>query len=99
LRLHSRTSQYGQQVTSRKFLNQEAVLDQLRAVIAHIRSGEFAQEWKAEQASGSKNLLAVTNENLQHPMQAAENRLYRLLGRRDSDLDRANWLEYQAPTP
>jgi len=31
-------------------------------------------------------------------MQAAENRLYRMLGRRKEDLDHADWLDYNAPT-
>jgi ketol-acid reductoisomerase len=93
LKLHSRTSQYGQQVTSRLFSDHEAVKDGLRQVVNHIRSGEFSQEWKREQQAGFDNLIKVTNENLQHPMQKAENRLYRLLGRREKDLETADWLE------
>ena len=93
LKLHSRTSQYGQQITSQMFSNPGAVKDSLRQVVEHIRSGEFSREWTREQESGFVNLLKVTNENLQHPMQKAENRLYRLLGRRDKDLDSADWLQ------
>src|SRR5574341_366893 len=76
LPLHSRTSQYGQQVTSLKFLDMNAVRDQLRQVVKHIRSGEFAEEWHNEQEAGFPNLIKVTNENLKHPMQVAENHLY-----------------------
>jgi ketol-acid reductoisomerase len=92
LRLHSRTSQYGQQVTSLKFLNLEAMRNSLKKVIDHIQSGEFAQEWHKEYEEGLPNLVKKTNENLQDPMQQAENRLYRLLGRRKKDIDRADWL-------
>lgn len=92
LRLHSRTSQYGQQVTSLKFLEMDATRNALRGVLEHIRSGEFAKEWKEEQENGLSNLIEKTNENLQHPMQKAENELYKLLGRREEDLDRATWL-------
>jgi ketol-acid reductoisomerase len=92
LRLHSRTSQYGQQVTSLKFLNMDAMRNSLRKVIGHIKSGEFAKEWHKEYEQGLPNLIKKTNENLQDPMQQAENRLYRLLGRRKKDIDRADWL-------
>jgi len=36
-------------VIAPRFIDQEAVLDQVSAVIAHIHSGEFALEWNAEQ--------------------------------------------------
>ena len=93
LRLHSLTSQYGQQVTSKRFLAADALREQMRRVVEHIRSGEFSEEWVREQQEGYENLLKVTTENLQHPMQAAENRLYRLLGRRDKDLVSPEWLQ------
>ncbi len=93
LQLHSRTSQYGQQVTSLKFMDVDAMRDSLRKVLEHIRSGEFAREWQHEQATGLVDLIAATNRNLRHPMNLAENRLYRLLGRRAQDLNSATWLE------
>lgn len=92
LKLHSRTSQYGQQVTSLKFVDLDEMRDSLRKVVKHIESGEFAQEWQQEMEDGLPNLIAKTNENLQHPMQEAENRIYKLLGRRDKALTEANWL-------
>lgn len=92
LRLHSRTSQYGQQVTSRNFLDMDAIRSRFRRVIQHVRSGDFAREWRAEYEAGLPNLINQTNENLQHPMQLAENHLYQLLGRRDRDLSHADWL-------
>jgi ketol-acid reductoisomerase len=92
LRLHSRTSQYGQQITSRKFLDMDAMRDSLRKVVKHIQSGKFVREWQEEQDKGIPNLISETNENLKHPMQEAENRLYRMLGRRKSDITTATWL-------
>ncbi|MFT3865031.1 MAG: ketol-acid reductoisomerase [Solirubrobacterales bacterium] len=93
LRLHSRTSQYGQQVTAERFQDPEARKSQLRKVIGHIQSGEFAKEWEAEREAGLVNLKAKTDENLRHPMQVAENRLYRILNRRDQDITEATWLD------
>jgi ketol-acid reductoisomerase len=93
LRLHSRTSQYGQQVTSERFQDPEARKSQLRGVIGHIQSGEFAKEWEQEREAGLANLKAKTDENLKHPMQVAENRLYRILKRRDEDITDATWLD------
>jgi ketol-acid reductoisomerase len=92
LKLHSRTSQYGQQVTSQRFQDAEARKDQLRAVVNHIESGAFAKEWDEEKANGLSRLKEKTDENLQHPMQQAENRLYRILKRRDHDIESATWL-------
>ena len=92
LKLHSRTSQYGQVVTARKFADESAIKQQFTDVINHIKNGEFAKEWAAEESSGYKQLIDNTNEILQHPMQQAENRVYKLLGRRDEDLVEANWI-------
>ena len=93
LKLHSRTSQYGQQITGKQWLDFEGAKEQFRRVIGHIRSGKFEKEWTAEEVAGCRNLIAVTDENLKHPMQIAENRLYRMLGRRNYDLQDAYWLK------
>lgn len=80
--LHSRTSQYGQEVTSRLTPEAEAAeRRRLRSVIEHIRSGAFAREWKEEQDSDFAEFKRVRQENLAHPMIQAERALYRLLGR------------------
>lgn len=80
--LHSRTSQYGQEVTAR--LNEEdeeAERERLRGIIARIQDGTFARNWSAEQASGFPEFDRVRSGNMAHPMRAAERRLYRVLGR------------------
>lgn len=50
-------------------------------MIKHIRSGEFATEWRAEQEAAYPELKRVRAENLAHPMIKAEHELYRILGR------------------
>lgn len=80
--LHSRTSQYGQEVTAR--LNEEdeeAERERLRGIIARIQDGTFARNWSAEQAAGFPEFDRVRSGNMAHPMRAAERRLYRVLGR------------------
>lgn len=80
--LHSRTSQYGQEVTSRLTPEEEAVeRKRLHRVIEHIRSGAFADEWKEEQEAGFPLFEQTRRENLAHPMIKAERELYRILGR------------------
>jgi len=82
--LHSRTSQYGQEVWSRLSPEAEgADRDHLRRIIEQIRNGEFAQQWRAEQESGFATFNSVRQHNLEHPMVKAERELYRRLGRID----------------
>jgi len=80
--LHSRTSQYGQEVTSRLMPDEdESERQRLRRVIEHIRSGAFAREWETEQESDFAVFDRVRRQNLAHPMIKAERELYRILGR------------------
>ncbi len=80
--LHSRTSQYGQEVTARLSPeDEEAERTKLRSIISHIQDGSFAREWASEQQAGFPEFTRVRNLNMQHEMRAAERRLYRVLGR------------------
>lgn len=80
--LHSRTSQYGQEVTARLSSEQEtAERRRLAEIIRRIRSGAFADDWQKEQESGFTELERVRRENLAHPMVQEERKLYRILGR------------------
>jgi ketol-acid reductoisomerase len=82
LPLHSRTSQYGQEVTSRLAPEAEgAERDRLRAIVANIRSGQFARDWMLEQQAGYPTWRRARRENLNHPVVRAERELYRRLGR------------------
>ena len=80
--LHSRTSQYGQEVTSRlSSQEEEAERTRLRAIISHIQDGSFAREWTSEQRAGFPEFNRVRTQNMAHEMRAAERRLYKVLGR------------------
>jgi len=80
--LHSRTSQYGQEVTARLSPDDEkAERARLRGIISHIQDGSFAREWDAEQQAGFSEFNRVRDLNMGHEMRAAERRLYRVLGR------------------
>lgn len=83
---HSRTSQYGQEVTGRMGREQErAEMDRLGGMIDHIRSGAFAREWTLEQQAGEPQFRQVRALNLEHPLQDEERALYRMLGRVDGE--------------
>lgn len=80
--LHSRTSQYGQEVTSLLSpKEEESERARLRAIISHIQDGSFAREWTAEQEAGFPEFNRVRAQNMAHEMRAAERRLYKVLGR------------------
>ena len=84
--LHSRTSQYGQEVTSRLSPEEEkAERTRLRAIISHIQDGSFAREWTAEQQAGFAEFNRVRAQNMSHQMRVAERRLYKVLGRIPDD--------------
>ncbi len=79
---HSRTSQYGQEVTGLLPPNEEAQeRDRLRAVIENIRSGQFAKDWTLEQQAGEPMFRRIRKQNLEHPLVEAERELYKVLGR------------------
>jgi len=81
LRLHSHTSQYGQQTRGRMLVTEET-RKVLRGMVDDIRSGKFQREWTAVQAHGMKEFERLWEENLAHPITKAEDELYRELGRR-----------------
>lgn len=84
--LHSRTSQFGQEVTSRLSpQEEEAERARLRAIISHIQDGSFAREWTAEQQAGFPEFNRVRALNLAHEMREAERDLYKVLGRITDD--------------
>lgn len=84
--LHSRTSQYGQEVTARLSPDEEeAERSRLRKVISHIQDGSFAREWSAEQRAGFPEFDRIRELNMAHEMRKAERRLYEVLGRLPSN--------------
>jgi ketol-acid reductoisomerase len=80
--LHSRTSQYGQEVTSKLPAADEAAeRTRLKGIIENIQNGKFAEAWSAEQQAGFPEFDRVRGENMAHEMRTAERELYRVLGR------------------
>ena len=80
--LHSRTSQYGQEVTARLSPEEEeAERSRLRAIISRIQDGSFAREWADEQEAGFPEFDRIREMNMAHGMRAAERKLYEVLGR------------------
>ena len=81
LPFHSKTSQYGQQVTGRLAPEEEeAERRRLRRLIADIKDGTFAKDWTLEQQAGYPMFKRVYQQNLAHPMVQEEERLLRPLG-------------------
>ncbi len=84
--LHSRTSQYGQEVTSMLSPEEEETeRAKLRGIISHIQDGSFAREWTAEQQAGFPEFNRVRALNMAHEMRASERTLYKVLGRIPDD--------------
>ena len=81
LELHSKVSQYGQEVTSRLSLDdEERERRRLRQIIGRIKDGSFAKEWALEQQAGLPVWRRVRQENASHPMIKEEERLLSSLG-------------------
>jgi ketol-acid reductoisomerase len=97
LRLHSMTSQYGQEVTARLSAEDEMhEKNRLRRVIGRIKDGSFDREWQLEQQQNMPTFRQVRRENFQHPMIQEERAFYRKLGRVTSDEDdRMPLLDYE----
>jgi ketol-acid reductoisomerase len=71
MRLHSQTSQYGTLSRGPSMLPEDA-RDRLRTALDGIRSGRFAAEWSAEQASGYPVFSRLRHEAEAHAINAAE---------------------------
>lgn len=69
---HSTTSQYGTLSRASRLLNNE-ILAKMREILVHdIKGGAFTEEWRREQASGSKTLAKLKAKALNNAMSAAE---------------------------
>jgi len=72
MRFHSTTSQYGTLSCGPEMIAEETK-QKARAILRdRIKSGAFARQWSDEQAGGSKNLQALIDKALAHPMSVAE---------------------------
>ena len=89
LKLHSQTSQYGQEVTGRlSAQDEEHERRRLQHIIARIKDGSFAKEWALEQLSDMPVWRRVHQENMSHPMIALEEHLLQTLGVLERGQDR-----------
>ena len=88
LKLHSQTSQYGQEVTSRLTEDEEEIeRKRLKRIIHNIKDGTFAKEWALEQRAGNPVWHRVHLDNMAHPLITAETRLLKALGVLERDGD------------
>jgi len=87
LKLHSQTSQYGQEVTGRLSpVEEKGERQRLRKIIERILDGSFAREWVQEQAAGMPVWKQVHQENMNHPMIPIEEQLLMKLGVLDREV-------------
>ncbi|MBL6945063.1 MAG: ketol-acid reductoisomerase [Rhodospirillales bacterium] len=82
LKLHSRTSQFGQAVVGCPAPDaEEADKDRMRALVASIRDGDFAARWTKVQENGGAELDAAFEKAWTYPLVQEEQKLYKKLGR------------------
>jgi ketol-acid reductoisomerase len=87
--LHSRTSQYGSMSRGVRFMLPELRLKMMEG-LEEIRSGQFAQEWAAEQAAGAPTLEALREAAQSLPLVQLEDELRQSL----KDVPAAAQMEY-----
>lgn len=66
----SNTAEYGEYVTGPRIIDAH-VKDAMRAALADVQSGKFAQQWMAEHRAGGPNLANMREAAAQHPIEAA----------------------------
>ena len=78
LHLHSHTSQYGQ-LSRSKMVDKQFIRYFIEKRFKYIQSGEFANEWKAEQENGLVQFHKLLNEATDSPISQSEARLKQVL--------------------
>ena len=78
LRLHSRTSQYGQ-LTRGQAASGEEVRRRFRDIVDQIRDGSFAREWALEQKAGFPVMQRLMEMAIDHESVKAEKRLFSIM--------------------
>ena len=76
---HSTTSQYGTLSRAPRLLNDEIRAIMRESLVHDIQGGAFTEEWRREQASGSKTLAELKEEALNSAMSEAEQAVMRLM--------------------
>lgn len=75
----SNTAEYGEYVTGPRIIDAH-VKDAMRAVLADVQSGKFAQQWMAEHRSGAPNLAKLRDAAARHPIEEAGRAVRAMLG-------------------
>lgn len=76
----SNTAEYGEYVTGPRVIDAR-VKDAMRAVMADVQSGKFAQQWMAEHRAGAPNLAKLREAAAAHPIEDAGRKVRALLGK------------------
>ncbi|MEQ1817262.1 MAG: ketol-acid reductoisomerase [Terricaulis sp.] len=75
----SNTAEYGEYVTGPRIIDAN-VKDAMRATLADVQSGKFANQWMAEHRAGGPNLAKMREAAAAHPIEAAGRAVRALLG-------------------
>lgn len=73
LKLHSRTSQYGQLSRSHTVL--PGIHETLKRVLEQVKNGDFSREWEAEKQNNFPEFDRLWRDALNHPINTTEDRL------------------------
>lgn len=76
----SNTAEYGEYVTGPRIIDAH-VKDAMRAVLADVQSGKFANQWMAEHRAGGPNLGKLREAAAAHPIEAAGRTVRAMLGK------------------
>ena len=76
----SNTAEYGEYITGPRIIDAH-VRDAMRAVMADVQSGKFAQEWMAEHRAGAPNLRRMREAAAAHPIETAGRAVRAMLGK------------------
>ncbi len=76
----SNTAEYGEYVTGPRIIDAH-VKDAMRAVLADVQSGKFANQWMAEHRAGGPNLAKLREAAAAHPIEEAGSTVRAMLGK------------------
>ncbi len=82
----SDTAEYGDYVSGPRVID-PSVKENMKAVLADIRSGAFAQRFIDDQDAGAPEFTALREKGAQHPIEATGRELRKLMAWVDSDRD------------
>ena len=77
----SNTAEWGEYITGPRIIDSHAK-DAMRAVMADVQSGKFAEQWMAEHRAGAPNLAKMREAAAAHPIEAAGEKVRALLAKR-----------------